>query len=74
MRFRFVVLVATILISGGAQAADLAGLPRVVDGDTLVIGGTRVRLVGIDAPETDQFCLNATGVRWTCGTYRKSRN
>src|SRR3974390_566629 len=73
MRFRFVVLVATILISGGAQAADLAGLPRVVDGDTLVIGGTRVRLVGIDAPETDQFCLNAVGVRWACGIEARDR-
>jgi endonuclease YncB( thermonuclease family) len=50
-----------------AQAADLSGVPRVVDGDTLVIGATKVRLEGIDAPETDQVCLNANGVRWTCG-------
>ena len=21
----------------------------------------------VDAPETDQVCLNANGVRWTCG-------
>ena len=50
-----------------AQAADLSGVPRVVDGDTLAIGATKVRLEGIDAPETDQICLNANGVRWTCG-------
>ena len=50
-----------------AHAADLSGVPRVVDGDTLTIGATKVRLEGIDAPETDQTCLNAVGVRWTCG-------
>ena len=50
-----------------AQAADLSGLPRIVDGDTLAIGATKVRLEGIDAPETDQICLNANGGHWTCG-------
>jgi endonuclease YncB( thermonuclease family) len=50
-----------------AQAADLSGVPRIVDGDTLAIGTTKVRLEGIDAPETDQVCLNANGARWTCG-------
>jgi hypothetical protein len=42
-----------------AQAADFSGVPRIVDGDTLAIGSTKVRLEGIDAPETDQVCLNA---------------
>jgi hypothetical protein len=50
-----------------AQAADLSGVPRIVDGDTLAIGATKVRLQGIDAPETDQVCLNANGAHWTCG-------
>jgi endonuclease YncB( thermonuclease family) len=55
------------IICSLAQAADLSGVPRVVDGDTLAIGATKVRLEGIDAPETDQVCLNANDVRWTCG-------
>jgi endonuclease YncB( thermonuclease family) len=50
-----------------AQAADLSGVPRIVDGDTLAIGSTKVRLEGIDAPETDQVCLNANGDHWACG-------
>ena len=29
-----------------AEAADISGLPRVVDGDTLVIGATSLRLRG----------------------------
>jgi endonuclease YncB( thermonuclease family) len=56
-----------VLTSSCASAADLAGVPRVVDGDTVIIGDTRIRLEGIDAPETDQFCLDADGKKWTCG-------
>jgi endonuclease YncB( thermonuclease family) len=33
----------------------------------LAVGDTRIRLEGIDAPETDQVCLDAKGKRWTCG-------
>ena len=38
-----------------------------MDGDTLAIGSEKVRLQGIDAPETDQVCLNASGIRWSRG-------
>jgi endonuclease YncB( thermonuclease family) len=48
-------------------------VPRVVDGDTLAIGATKVRLEGIDAPETDQVCLNAGGLRWTCGIHARDQ-
>ncbi len=34
--------------------ADITGKPRVIDGDTLEIAGERVRLHGIDAPESGQ--------------------
>lgn len=61
------VLVATVFGVLSAEATELTGVARVVDGDTLVIGATRIRLEGVDAPETDQFCLTATGARWTCG-------
>ncbi|OOY03501.1 thermonuclease family protein [Thioclava sp. F28-4] len=49
------------------SAATVTGLPRVVDGDTLVVQNTRVRLFGIDAPEAKQSCKTAQGVRWACG-------
>ena len=54
--------------SAAAQAAPaaLAGKARAVDGDTLEIGGTRVRLWGIDAPESRQTC-RAEGREWNCG-------
>jgi endonuclease YncB( thermonuclease family) len=56
-----------------ARAADLTGVPRIVDGDTLAIGATKVRLEGIDAPETDQVCLNENGIRWNCGIEARDR-
>jgi endonuclease YncB( thermonuclease family) len=56
-----------------AQVAELSGAPRVVDGDTFIIGDTRIRLEGIDAPETDQICLDASGARWTCGIEARNR-
>jgi endonuclease YncB( thermonuclease family) len=56
------------------SAADLTGKPRVIDGDTIAFGDQRVRLHGIDAPESGQYCLarvayhtSAWGERWNCG-------
>lgn len=61
------IVLSTWLIFSPAYAADLSGIPKIVDGDTLVIGTTKIRLDKIDAPETDQICLNANGGHWTCG-------
>lgn len=47
---------------------DIAGLARVVDGDTVVVGETRIRLEGIDAPEAGQTCGRKLAGWWACGT------
>jgi endonuclease YncB( thermonuclease family) len=60
-------LLPILLVPRTAPAAELLGSPRVVDGDTLAIGPSKVRLQGIDAPETDQVCLDHSGERWACG-------
>ena len=46
--------------------ADVVGPARVVDGDTLEITGTKIRMHGIDAPESKQSCL-ANGKTYRCG-------
>jgi endonuclease YncB( thermonuclease family) len=45
----------------------LAGRAEAVDGDTLRIGATRIRLTGLDAVELEQSCTDATGQDWACG-------
>lgn len=52
-------------------SAVVQGAARVVDGDTLAVtsadGVTRIRLYGVDAPETKQLCTRPDGSAWTCG-------
>ncbi|WP_240544023.1 thermonuclease family protein [Bradyrhizobium canariense] len=52
---------------------NISGSPTIVDGDTVQIGQTKIRLQGIDAPETDQLCLDADGKRWACGVAARDR-
>jgi endonuclease YncB( thermonuclease family) len=48
------------------QTAAIVGSARVIDGDSLIVAGTEVRLYGIDAPERGQTCMRA-GIDWNCG-------
>ncbi|MEC7258243.1 MAG: thermonuclease family protein, partial [Pseudomonadota bacterium] len=41
----------------------------MIDADTWDVGGVRVRLFGIDAPERDQTCRRADGSEWACGQW-----
>lgn len=45
---------------------EARGVPEIVDGDTLVLGGKRIRLRGIDAFERGQSCRRASG-EYDCG-------
>ena len=55
-----------------ARGAMLVGTARVTDGDTIVIAGVRVRLEGIDAPETGQMCNLKWFGTWHCGAIASS--
>ena len=46
--------------------ADVAGTASVIDGDTIEVHGQRIRLHGIDAPESRQLC-RLDGKPWQCG-------
>jgi endonuclease YncB( thermonuclease family) len=64
---KFLFAIPLMLLPSFAGAADITGVPKIRDGDQVQIGGTRIRLGGIDAPSSDQLCLNTKGERWTCG-------
>jgi len=55
------------LIAGAAHAAEISGIPTITDADTVVIGGNPIRLLGIDAPESDQICLDKNSEFVKCG-------
>ncbi len=65
------VLIVIGLLGPDVLAAEtrIKGTIRVIDGDTFDVGGTRVRLFGIDAPEGDQPCTDAQGTELACGTF-----
>ena len=65
IRACFVLLLAPILVS----AAETTGKVRVIDGDTIDVGDTRIRLHGIDALERDQPCTTLNGQHWGCGDW-----
>lgn len=51
-----------------AVIGTIAGTASVIDADTLEIRGERIRLVGVDAPESGQKCLDASAKFFRCGS------
>ena len=64
---RMISLLAILLSATPATANELNGVASVIDGDTVEIRGTRIRLHGIDAPESRQLCTRPSGQSWRCG-------
>ena len=63
---RLIAALLVVLVVSVPVSADITGVASVTDGDTLRIGVDRVRLHGIDAPESKQTC-RAGGEPWRCG-------
>ena len=50
------LVLTLLLLTLPSQAhADITGKPRIIDGDTIHINQTKIRLHGIDAPEMDEI-------------------
>lgn len=66
MRAVFAIVCCLVSIHA-ARAEQVHAVPQIVDADTVYAGPTKIRLNGIDAPEMDQVCIDASGKNWSCG-------
>jgi endonuclease YncB( thermonuclease family) len=66
------LVLTLLLLTLPSQAhADITGKPRIIDGDTIHINQTKIRLHGIDAPEMKQVCKTSEGKEQLCGQLAK---
>ena len=61
------LLAALVPAFASAAQTVLTGSARVLDGDTVEVQGQRIRLHGIDAPESAQTCMDGAGRTYRCG-------
>ena len=57
-------LLTFLSLASAAFAEDLNGQASIIDGDTLEIHGARIRLWGIDAPESSQLCRGEDSLQY----------
>lgn len=69
MKPPFLIAVAALVMSTGLSrpSGSLTGRASVADGDTIEMRGERVRLHGVDAPESWQTCEDSYGGIYRCG-------
>ena len=63
---KIALILILLFINSYSYAKIIIGKVRIIDGDTIHIKKNKIRLHGIDAPETNQTCIIDKKV-WFCG-------
>jgi len=50
------IFIITFFLAQTLNGAEIYGIPKIIDGDTVHINKKKIRLEGIDAPEMKQQC------------------
>jgi len=66
MKTFFLIIICLLFITKLGYSKIIVGKPRIIDGDTIHIKSNKIRLHGIDAPETKQTC-KIDNEEWYCG-------
>tara|TARA_B100001996_G_scaffold303237_1_gene244014 strand:- start:92 stop:565 length:474 start_codon:yes stop_codon:yes gene_type:complete len=66
MKTFILILTCLIFVTNFGVSKTILGKARIIDGDTIHIKSHKIRLHGIDAPETKQTCKIDNEV-WYCG-------
>jgi endonuclease YncB( thermonuclease family) len=69
---RLPLFLASMLLASPALAQSWTSPARIIDGDTLEFGQTRVGLFGIDSPERGQVCTRGTQ-RYDCASESRAQ-
>ena len=56
MKFLSLFVIFNFLFLNSVLSKELNGFPKIIDGDTIYINSSKIRLEGIDAPEIKQKC------------------
>lgn len=67
MKWVMAVLAGLMSVCPAFAEEAIVGRASVVDGDTIESAGERIRLHGVDAPESWQLCEDGDGLRYRCG-------
>ena len=61
------LVAAALILPQDVFGQPVAGRAMVIDGDTIDVAGTRIRLHGIDAPKDGQPCKDGKSRVFDCG-------
>ena len=71
IRTAYYAICIAVLLVGSASAAghtqSIMGGASVIDGDTLEMRRERIRINGVDTPESAQLCKDDKGKAYRCG-------